>query len=396
MRVLVNVLPVTRGGGLQNVKNLWRAVGEHGREDDWLFVARDESDLSRLDGPVSWRTLERVSVTSFPHRLRVENLRIPQIAKEWGADLIFTPMGAGPLRSPVPTVVGWHDPSPGYPESPMWDRVTPRFKRVERLRRAYSQFAVRKALRVCVQTETMARRLSQAWGLDPARMRIVSNGLSAFHQGQPPAPQERSEDGPRIVLVIGNAKPNKNLEAVPAVAHALAARGVSDVQVHVTQSRGAAYMETFESEVLRLGPSAVPLLLIGEVPHDSLGDTLRRASVVFLPSLLESFSQTYLEAMHYGVPLVTSDIDFAREICGGAALYADPLDPEAGAAQVERALNDQAERARLRAAGFARVPTFPLWEERFRTYRAVLHEALTEAREGVRPEVTVPGLEGVS
>ena len=38
---------------------------------------------------------------------------------------------------------------------------------------------------------------------------------------------------------------------------------------------------------------------------------------VSLPSLLESYSGAYVEAMSFGVPIVTSDRDFAREVCDG-------------------------------------------------------------------------------
>ena len=45
-----------------------------------------------------------------------------------------------------------------------------------------------------------------------------------------------------------------------------------------------------------------------------------------MPSRMESFSGTYLESMHFGLPILTSDLDFAREICGGAADIFDPWD----------------------------------------------------------------------
>ena len=46
---------------------------------------------------------------------------------------------------------------------------------------------------------------------------------------------------------------------------------------------------------------------------------------VFMPTLLESYSATFLECMAYKKPLLVSDREFAREICGDAAIYFDPL-----------------------------------------------------------------------
>ena len=49
---------------------------------------------------------------------------------------------------------------------------------------------------------------------------------------------------------------------------------------------------------------------------------------MILPTLLESFSATYIEAMFHGKTILTSDLDFARDVCGEAAFYFDPLNPQ--------------------------------------------------------------------
>jgi glycosyltransferase involved in cell wall biosynthesis len=46
---------------------------------------------------------------------------------------------------------------------------------------------------------------------------------------------------------------------------------------------------------------------------------------VFLPTLLECFSATYAEAMKMKLPIVTTNLGFAKTVCGRAALYYDPL-----------------------------------------------------------------------
>ena len=121
-------------------------------------------------------------------------------------------------------------------------------------------------------------------------------------------------------------------------------------------------------------PGGVPVRRIGQVDHARLGDLYRSASAVLLPSLAESFSATCVEAMHFGVPLVTSDRDFAREVCQDAAVYADPTDPEALADALYRVLEDPELRRNLRAAGFRRVALMPNWSERLRRYISVCDE----------------------
>jgi len=45
-------------------------------------------------------------------------------------------------------------------------------------------------------------------------------------------------------------------------------------------------------------------------------------------SLLETFSVSYLEAFCFGKPVIATDFEFAREICGSSALYFNPSRPK--------------------------------------------------------------------
>src|SRR5690625_1180698 len=49
--------------------------------------------------------------------------------------------------------------------------------------------------------------------------------------------------------------------------------------------------------------------------------------MMFMPSLLECFSASYVEAMAMEKPILTSDLPFARAVCKEAAIYFDPMNP---------------------------------------------------------------------
>ncbi len=237
-----------------------------------------------------------------------------------------------------------------------------------------------KAAVITVQTDTMRQRLGAQWGIPDERFHIVPNGPSAFLAGEAPAEEEAS--GPPTILVVAEAKPAKNLEVLPAVARELLDMGLGDVRIVVTVGPpGAAYAGPLDAAMAREGRD-LPIDRVGRVAHEALGDLYRSASVVFLPSHFESFSATYLEAMHFGIPLVTSDLDFGRDLCADAALYVDPTDPGDCARTLMQALEDPAERRRLRDAGFRRLEAFPDWDDRFGRYLAALERAVLGADRG--------------
>lgn len=66
-----------------------------------------------------------------------------------------------------------------------------------------------------------------------------------------------------------------------------------------------------------------------------------KADIVFVPSILETFSASYLEAFASKRPLVVADKDFAHNICGNGALYVNPFDGDATAKAINDVIYDQ-------------------------------------------------------
>ena len=93
-----------------------------------------------------------------------------------------------------------------------------------------------------------------------------------------------------------------------------------------------------------------------------------------MPTLLESFSIVYLEAMHYRLPILTSDMWFSRSVCGNAAKYFDPFDAQEILSSVEEIFLDESKRSALVEAGVHRLETFPTWKENFETYQSTMAE----------------------
>jgi glycosyltransferase involved in cell wall biosynthesis len=90
---------------------------------------------------------------------------------------------------------------------------------------------------------------------------------------------------------------------------------------------------------------------LGAIEQADVPNYFRNCHALLLPTLLESFSTTYLEAMHCGLPIMTSDLDFARDVCGEAALYFDPWSPSSVAEAIMRLRADSKLRSELAEAG---------------------------------------------
>src|SRR5207237_703489 len=115
---------------------------------------------------------------------------------------------------------------------------------------------------------------------------------------------------------------------------------------------GSGAVETWRrhAQSLGLGPDRVRLL--GVIPRTELLARLRRASVVVVPSFMESCPYSLIEAMAFGKPIVASNVPGVTDMVsdGKSALLVPPGDPHALAGALQRILSDESLARRLGAA----------------------------------------------
>ena len=79
-------------------------------------------------------------------------------------------------------------------------------------------------------------------------------------------------------------------------------------------------------------------MFVGGVPNEETVQFYRAADLLVYPSFNETFGLPILEAMACACPVVTSNISSMPEIAGGAAILADPHDPNSIARSILEAI----------------------------------------------------------
>ena len=101
--------------------------------------------------------------------------------------------------------------------------------------------------------------------------------------------------------------------------------------------------------------------LKGYVDDDRLSHMYKHAVCLLYPSLYEGFGFPILEAMHRGVPVITSNVASMPEVAGDAALLVDPADAQGLAEAMNRILMNDDLRNNMISKGYERVRQFS-WE----------------------------------
>ncbi len=182
--------------------------------------------------------------------------------------------------------------------------------------------------RLYCQTETMCKLSHEMLRFPMDRIGLCPNAFSPSIKPVQYWPEElESFRGRFILLCLTRYYPHKNLDIIVETFSRyrdVLQDVVCVLPIDKDQGKGAlALIDRIHTEGLE-----DQIACVGTIPQQRLGNFYFAADVMFLPTLLESFSGTYLEAMQLDRPILTSDRDFAWDVCDDAAVYIDPLSPD--------------------------------------------------------------------
>lgn len=115
--------------------------------------------------------------------------------------------------------------------------------------------------------------------------------------------------------------------------------------------------------------------LMGYVNEEQLATLYAHARFLAMPSLYEGFGLPLVEAMSFGVPVLTSSCSSLPEVAGDAGMLVDPYNTNSIATGLLQMLKDDefrnelAARSRLNASRFS-------WEKAAKETMAIFHEAV--------------------
>jgi glycosyltransferase involved in cell wall biosynthesis len=226
---------------------------------------------------------------------------------------------------------------------------------------------IRRALRrgawVHADSAFVAGEVVEAFGADPARVRVVAPGvpdLPAVTDAEVAATLGRllPAGSGRYCLAVGTAEPRKDLPGLVRAFGEVAARH-RDVALVLAGPPG--WGEEALAAAVASSPARERIVRTGWVEEPDLAALLARATVLAYPSLYEGFGFPPLQAMRAGVPVVASRAGSLPEVLGDGALMVDPGDHGGLVEALDACLADDALRAGLVAAGAARSARFS-WE----------------------------------
>jgi polysaccharide biosynthesis protein PelF len=222
-------------------------------------------------------------------------------------------------------------------------------------------------------------RLQRDLGADPARQRVVPNGIETAPYAALRASRAPEGSRPLRIGFVGRVVPIKDVKTL-LKAYAIVRRERPDVELWVIgpTDEDAAYHQECESLSRSLGLDK--LRFLGSQDMKAMYPEI---DVMALTSISEGQPLSILEAAGAGVPTVASDVGACRELIEGSGdadralgpsgIVTGVGNPEETARGLLQILGDPAQRERMRRAGAERVETYYRQETVLDTYRALYH-----------------------
>jgi glycosyltransferase involved in cell wall biosynthesis len=361
LRILVNASTITVGGGVQVAVSFVEyatKIKYSGIKLAFIVSPAVEALL-----PESLRKDYRFvfvkrSPASVYHRLKVKP-EILQIEKKFKPDLVYSIGFPSYVRFKSPEVGrytnGWEicNFEIAYSSLPLSQRVLRLGKSWYRLRWA------KNATYFETQTEIAKKGIIHKLKVDPDNILVLPNSVNPrFINETERVNRDFIVNDPPRIFCLAAAYRHKNLEIIPTVAKQLLEKFNMPCLFILTLPDNSDVWQRVSKSAKMLNVSSI-IKNIGPLTLDKCVVEYKKADCLFLPTLAEIFSATYLEAMAMQVPIVTTNLDFAHEVCKDAALYYSPLSAMEAAKALHLVLTKPELREELIHKGSQRLKEFP-------------------------------------
>lgn len=367
MRITVLAQTLRHAGGLVVGTRVIESLLRLRPPEQLHFIVPDLPEYTDLLATAPAAGVDLVGPQGWRDRLFYDYRTLPRQVRDSGCDVLLSLTNFGLNAPPCPQVVLLHQPKMAYDRSHYG-----RLGAVDQIRQHYLKLAFRRQLArtatLLVQTPVMVARIRQRFDFEGDIVVCGSGGsVQRAPEAAGPMPAGFAPHADHLRLLYpARYYPHKNHELlVDAVAaHPDALSGVTIyTTIAADQHAGARAL------LRRIERDCDPELLVnlGPIPNASMADHYQHCDGVLMPTLLESFGLPFVEAIAMRRPVLASDIDFAREACGEAALYFDPWSTESLVAAIGRFRDEPALRERLLQAGRERSVEIPDWDTVTRT-----------------------------
>jgi len=342
VRILFNCIVNAKGGAVQNAAN-FISIARLDRDNSFRFiVSRSVYEILEL-----WGELDDF-VYLVGHPFSDSNVRkfVSDIEKEFNPDVVYTMAGPSYLKFRSTHVLGVSDAYTTHAKIADFFYGRSFFEGINHFLKCYLKGVLARIEGdfFVFQTETSRCGFSIRFLLKDSRSEVIPNSIGKSFLNTKRFSDVSSTIEPEELRLLCPAAdyPHKDLFIIERIARLL-----SSTPDHFKLPRLVFYVTVDEKSMFAKSISKINRITEkvfvknkGPFSYTEALEIYNDCDIVFMPSVLETFSTSYLEALASNKTLLVADKEFSREICLDAAYYFSPKDASSALEGIKYCLND--------------------------------------------------------
>lgn len=279
------------------------------------FLFANSSDIPEIKSSLKNTALFQIVRADIPWHSAREQFEFPKLLNKFELDLVHFPYFSIPIFYKKPYIVTVHDLIiNSFPTGRASTLPQPLYQ-LKRI--GYSvvlKTALKKAKKILTPTSATKKEIEKNYRISPSKIVITPEGVdSKITDFTPILFQEKIP----YFLYVGNAYPHKNIELLIDAFVVFRERNPEYMLKLVGQEDY--FYKKLKEKVQRNSIQNIEFL--GFIPDNTLGALYKNALATVVPSLMEGFGLTALEAMQQKSLVIVSEIPALSEICKDNAFY---------------------------------------------------------------------------
>lgn len=339
MKLMIDASLQSVGGGVQVAVNLINNVLSTNFANECLVIVSPQVD-KQIDMKYKKNENYIVFENTKSFLKFIQGRKLAKLESKFNPDLVFIVFGPSYWKPKAKSIQGFAIPHMVYPQiSNLLYKNKPIKKVLLNFLLGIKKNQILNNYEyMVVETETFKKLVSSKIGFDEKNIFVVENSFNnKFNEnilGQPVSKNKL------INFFVPSAYyPHKNLEILIDVAFILKNKYKMDFKFNFLIQEDSEDWSRLIS-LATLKNIQFYLKTYGSVDNQLMANLYKENDFVILPTLAEVSTAVYPESFVSGKLVFTSDLDFARELCGDSAIYFDPLDSSDIALKIYQVMND--------------------------------------------------------
>ena len=375
MKILINTISTKKhaGGAFQISQNFLLKTLDHS-DVEWYYITSDDVDKAigkKFDSIRGERYFVYPTQPDFRGSFFEVKRKLAELEAMIVPDVVYSITAPSYFKFKAPEVMRFTNPWVTHPNKYSWSVLSLK-ERIFYYLYGLNQKRMMKAAHYFItQTETCAEGIRRVTGEPKERVKVVHNVLPAIFKQVENTPIV--EDDYINIACVGAATTHKNFVIIPDVIRELYELGLKNIRIHVTLPLDEPTLGKVTSKLEDYGLSD-RLVNHGRLAQKDLAEMYRRCQFCFLPTLLEVFSASTVEAMYFNLPIVATDFPFNTEVLADACLYYEPKNAKDAAKQFARLIADKQLQATLRERMARQLAIYGDYDAHFNAIKEFLKE----------------------